>query len=99
VSLAIFTDPRFPPPDIWQEAYVLIKEALKAWGLKGSEPENVFWNRWLEQCNWHGETNFLRASIEHCKVFAGHLLGEGRNEDAAVFARVAIGTRKAEGQS
>jgi hypothetical protein len=54
----------------------------------------VFWNRWLEQCNWHDETNFLRASIEHCKVFAGHLLGEGRNEDAAVFARVAVGLEK-----
>ena len=93
-SVAVFTDPRYPPHDVWQEAYVLIKEALKAWGFKGSEPENAFWNRWLEQCNWHDETNFLRASIKHCKVFASHLLGEGRNEDAAVFARVAVGLEK-----
>jgi hypothetical protein len=93
-TVALFTDPRYPPPDIWQQAYVLIKEALKAWGFKGNEPENAFWNRWLDQCNWHGETNFLRASIEHCKVFAGQLLGEGRNQDAAVFARVAVGLEK-----
>lgn len=93
-SVAVFTDPRYPPPDIRQEAYPLIKEALKAWGFKGSEPENAFWNRWLDQCNWHGETNFLRASIKHCRDFAGHLLGDSREDDAAVFARVALALEK-----
>jgi hypothetical protein len=93
-NVAVFTDPKFPPPDIWQEALPLIEEALRVWGFKGSEPANVFWNRWLAQCNWHGETTFLNASIKHCRVFAGHLLGEGRDEDAAVFARVALGLEK-----
>jgi hypothetical protein len=42
----------------------------------------------------HGKTDFLSASIDHCKVFAGQLLGEGRKEDAAVFARVATGLKR-----
>jgi hypothetical protein len=93
-GLALFTDPNSPPPDIWQEAYPLIKEALTAYGFKGGESENAFWKRWLDHCHWHGETNFLRASIKHCKVFASQLLGEGKTEAAAVFARVAIGLEK-----
>lgn len=90
VPPAIHYDPTFPPPDIMQEAYTFIKDALRAWGFKGPEPEHVFWIAWLKQCGWRGQPNFMTASIEHCKVFAGHLLGEGREQDAAVFARAAV---------
>jgi hypothetical protein len=44
----------------------------------------------MKQCGWRGQPNFMDASIEHCKIFAGHILGEGRQQDAAVFARVAV---------
>lgn len=93
-ALNVFPDPAFPPADIWKEALPLIKDALEAWGFKGEEPEHVFWNRWLRECNWHGEANFLSASIEHCKIFANQLVGQSRKEDAAIFARVAIGLKK-----
>ncbi len=91
---SVFPDVTYPPPDIWNRARPLINDAVKAWGFHGEEPEHAFWNRWLSQCNWHGQSNFLLASIEHCKQFARYLLGDGRREDATVFARVAVELQK-----
>jgi hypothetical protein len=54
----------------------------------------VFWNCWLTECKWHSKADFLSASVEHCKVFASQLLGQDRNDDAVVLARVAVGFQR-----
>jgi hypothetical protein len=47
------------------------------------------WKRTLDHYEWHGKTAFLAASIEHCRWFSGHLLGEpGRETDAIAFRKL-----------
>ncbi len=82
-------DPRYPAPDVYAEAIALIVALPPSAGYGVGPDSEREWKRTLDHYEWHGKTTFLAASIEHCRWFSGHLLGElGREKDAAAFKKL-----------